>query len=74
MTAEEKAKLEAEKAAQAQPAATQADVVKPTGAGRFKDVVTVKGTKAHPTMPNKEYKVHSAHVPYLTNKGYIQKV
>ena len=46
-------------------------VTPPTGAGRFNDMVTVKGTDKHPTLKGKEYRVHSAHVPYLKSRGFI---
>ena len=53
-------------------AQTKVEVSAPTGAGKFNDMVTVKGSNKHPTMPNQEYRVHAAHVPYLTAKGFIE--
>ena len=73
MTAEEKkaAQEAADKAAQ--EAADKNVAAAPTGKGKFSDVVTVTGSKSHPTLPNKAYKVHRSQVDYLTKKGYIQK-
>jgi hypothetical protein len=45
----------------------------PKGKGKLKDMALVKTTKKHPTMPEgKVYKVHTAQVPYLVSKGFIE--
>ena len=75
MTPDEK--LAAEKAAEEAAKRTAGKVpvsTTPKGKGKFADVVTVKTTAKHPTMPaGKEYKVHSGQVKYLVEKGYIVK-
>ena len=45
-----------------------------TGAyGRFDDMATVTASDKHPTIQaGTEYKVHAAHLPFLSERGYIQ--
>ena len=69
MTAAEKKAQEAEAT---QSATEKKEIPAPTGAGKFSDMVEVKGTAKHPTLAGKKYFVHSAHVPYLENKGFIE--
>jgi len=64
--------VKAEKAVVA--AKVETKVSAPSGVGKFKDMVLVKGTATHPTLAGKEYKVHSSHIAYLTQKGFIEKV
>ena len=53
--------------------AAKGKVKAPKGVGKFDEMVVVKGTAKHPTLPEKEYKVHSSQVAYLESKGYIVK-
>ena len=46
----------------------------PKGSGKFDDMVLVKATAKHPTRKGQEFKVHSVHIPFLTRKGYIEKL
>ena len=51
----------------------KANVQQPSGVGKFKDMVTVRATSKHPTIAaGQDFKVHSAQVSYLLDRGYIQ--
>jgi len=70
--AKKKEKLEAEQSVIELEAAQNEIRAK---AGFWNDVVTVKAAVKHPTIePGTEYRVHSAHIPYLTHRGYIESV
>ena len=51
----------------------ESKVAAPKGVGKFKDMVVAKGTAKHPTLAEKEFKVHSSQVAYLISKGYIDE-
>jgi len=45
------------------------------GVGWWNDLVSAFATEKHPTMSaGTKYTVHSSHVPYLTEKGYIENL